>query len=78
MTVPPPTLERLLAEEPFVRALARSLVGNDPGAADDVVQQTWRHAMQHEGSHGSIGERDPPHGRDTALLAGAHRAPTWS
>lgn len=36
-------LERLLAEEPFVRALARSLVS---GEADDVVQQTWLRALE--------------------------------
>lgn len=44
MTSTHPTLadlDALAAEEPFVRALARSLLGGDPVAADDVVQQTW-------------------------------------
>lgn len=36
-------LERLLAEEPFVRALARSLVSSE---ADDLVQQTWLRALE--------------------------------
>ena len=38
-------LQRLLAEEPFVRSLARNLVA-DP---DDVVQQTWLQALQQGG-----------------------------
>jgi RNA polymerase sigma factor (sigma-70 family) len=40
---PPFDVQRLLAEEPFVRALARALVGGD---AEDVVQQTWLRALQ--------------------------------
>lgn len=42
---PPSTdllLQRLLAEEPFVRALARALAA---GEADDVVQETWVRAL---------------------------------
>ena len=42
MTNPPDDLQRLLAEEPFVRRLVRQLVGTD---ADDVVQQTWLRAL---------------------------------
>jgi RNA polymerase sigma factor (sigma-70 family) len=38
MTAVPDDLQRLLAEEPFVRRLARQLVHDD---ADDVVQQAW-------------------------------------
>ena len=40
-----PSPETILAHEPFIRALARRLVG-DPGGADDVTQETliaaWR------------------------------------
>jgi RNA polymerase sigma-70 factor (ECF subfamily) len=48
---PPPSdpstdLQRLLAEEPFVRSLAKSLVCGD---ADDVVQQTYLQALQQRG-----------------------------
>ena len=42
------SLERLLGEEPFVRMLARTLLAEE---ADDVVQQTWLHAMR-SGGHG--------------------------
>ncbi|MBL8896047.1 MAG: sigma-70 family RNA polymerase sigma factor [Planctomycetes bacterium] len=38
-------LDDLLAQEPFVRALARQLV-LDGARADDVVQQTWLAALQ--------------------------------
>ncbi|MFO1052814.1 MAG: sigma-70 family RNA polymerase sigma factor [Planctomycetota bacterium] len=38
-------LDALAAEEPFVRALARSLLCDD-AAADDVVQQTWIEALR--------------------------------
>ncbi|HEU4420839.1 MAG TPA: sigma-70 family RNA polymerase sigma factor, partial [Planctomycetota bacterium] len=41
-------LSRLLAEESFVRELARQLVAGD---ADEVVQQTWLRAVQ-KGGHG--------------------------
>jgi RNA polymerase sigma factor (sigma-70 family) len=41
--LPADQMERLLAEEPFVRELARHLVAVD---ADDVVQQTWLRALQ--------------------------------
>ena len=41
-------LARLLAEESFVRELARQLVAGD---ADEVVQQTWLRAVQ-QGGHG--------------------------
>ncbi|MFY9341100.1 MAG: sigma-70 family RNA polymerase sigma factor [Planctomycetota bacterium] len=40
-------LQRLLAEEPFVRDLARQLVASD---ADEVVQRTWLHAVQQGGA----------------------------
>lgn len=40
---PPFNLQRLLAEEPFVRALARRLVADD---ADDVVQQAYVRAIE--------------------------------
>lgn len=43
MQLPPSDLQRLLAEEPFVRALARSLVADE---ADDVVQQAWVRALE--------------------------------
>lgn len=43
MAMPANDLQRLLAEEPFVRALARSLV---KGEADDVVQQAYLLALQ--------------------------------
>jgi RNA polymerase sigma-70 factor (ECF subfamily) len=39
----PVDLQRLLAEEPFVRALAASLCAAD---ADDVVQQAWLRAIE--------------------------------
>ena len=39
-------LQRLLAEEAFVRALAQQLVVDD---ADEVVQQTYLRALQHGG-----------------------------
>lgn len=42
MNILPDELQRLLAEEPFVRALAKSLVADE---ADDVVQQAWVRAM---------------------------------
>ncbi|HZN41954.1 MAG TPA: sigma-70 family RNA polymerase sigma factor [Planctomycetota bacterium] len=44
MTTKPDDLQRLLAEEPFVRALAHSLVSDE---ADDVVQQAFLQALQH-------------------------------
>src|SRR5262245_29941550 len=43
MAMPANDVKRLLAEEPFVRALARSLVA---GEADDVVQQAYLQALQ--------------------------------
>jgi hypothetical protein len=43
MTSPPDDLERLLAEAPFVRELARQLVVDDP---DEVVQETWLRALE--------------------------------
>src|SRR5262249_32487315 len=47
MQLPPDTdLQRLLAEEPFVRALAQQLVVGD---ADEVVQQTWLRVLQQGG-----------------------------
>ncbi|MFN3241974.1 MAG: sigma-70 family RNA polymerase sigma factor [Planctomycetota bacterium] len=39
-------LDRLLAEEPFVRTLAQALLAEE---ADEVVQQTWLRAMKHGG-----------------------------
>src|SRR5262245_20245469 len=42
-TVPPGDLQRLLAEEPFVRLLATTLLTEE---ADDVVQQTWLQAVR--------------------------------
>lgn len=39
-------LERLLDEAPHVRLLARSLLAEE---ADEVVQQTWLHAIEHGG-----------------------------
>lgn len=42
---PPTTLKHLLAEEPFVRSLARSLVADE---ADDVVQQLWLRALEQQ------------------------------
>ncbi|HZT56491.1 MAG TPA: sigma-70 family RNA polymerase sigma factor, partial [Burkholderiaceae bacterium] len=47
---PPKDLEQLLAQEPFVRGLARALVADD---ADEVVQQTWLQAL---GSRSSVRE----------------------
>ncbi|HZN37865.1 MAG TPA: sigma-70 family RNA polymerase sigma factor [Planctomycetota bacterium] len=46
MTALPDDLKLLLAEEPFVRRLARQLVADE---ADDVVQQTWLRALQARG-----------------------------
>ncbi|MCR9248142.1 MAG: sigma-70 family RNA polymerase sigma factor [bacterium] len=47
MTSEPETaLERLLAEAPHVRALARTLVAGD---AEDVIQETWMLAAKHGG-----------------------------
>ncbi|HZN40986.1 MAG TPA: sigma-70 family RNA polymerase sigma factor [Planctomycetota bacterium] len=43
MTALPHDLQRLLAEEPFVRALAQQLVA---GEADEVVQQTWLRVLE--------------------------------
>jgi len=43
MTTKPDDLQRLLAEEPFVRALAHSLVADE---ADDVVQQAFLRALE--------------------------------
>lgn len=40
------SIEELLAEESFVRRVARSLVGADPATEDDVVQETWRRALE--------------------------------
>src|SRR5688572_19471729 len=42
----PEGLQRLLDEAPFVRLLARALLAED---ADEVVQQTWLHAVRHGG-----------------------------
>src|SRR4030095_5181412 len=41
--VPPGDLQRLLAEEPFVRLLAHTLLAEE---ADEGVQQTWLRAMR--------------------------------
>ena len=49
-----PDLQRLLAEEPFVRDLARQLVA---GEADEVVQRTWLRAVQ----QGGAGVEQPRH-----------------
>lgn len=49
MTSTHPTLadlQALTAEEPFVRALARGLLGGDAAAADDVIQQTWLEVLR--------------------------------
>jgi len=43
-----PDLQRLLAEESFVRALARELLVDDP---DEVVQQTYLNAVRHGGEN---------------------------
>jgi RNA polymerase sigma-70 factor (ECF subfamily) len=43
MNIPSADLQRLLAEEPFVRALAQSLVA---GEADDIVQQAYLRAIE--------------------------------
>jgi RNA polymerase sigma-70 factor (ECF subfamily) len=48
-------LDALAAEEPFVRALARSLLFDD-AQVDDVVQQTWLEALRH-GLPGGVGRR---------------------
>ena len=40
-----PTVEALLAHADWVRALARTLV-RDPGAADDVAQESWLDALE--------------------------------
>lgn len=40
-----PSLERLLAEEPFVRQLARDLVGD----ADEIAQETWLRVAERRG-----------------------------
>ena len=45
MTTKPNDLQQLLAEEPFVRALAHSLVADE---ADDIVQQAFLQALQHQ------------------------------
>ncbi len=47
MPSPEHDLQRLLAEEPFVRELARQLVAGD---ADEVVQRTWLRAVQQGGA----------------------------
>jgi RNA polymerase sigma factor (sigma-70 family) len=47
MPSPERDLQRLLAEEPFVRDLARQLVAGD---ADEVVQRTWLRAVQQGGA----------------------------
>lgn len=52
MTVSPSTLEALLREAPFLRALARGLVRGDP-AAEDLEQETWVRALSSPPSHGS-------------------------
>jgi RNA polymerase sigma factor (sigma-70 family) len=46
-------LDQLLAEAPFVRDLARQLIGRD---ADEVVQRTWLQALHH-GARGGAVER---------------------
>ncbi|HVS09514.1 MAG TPA: sigma factor, partial [Planctomycetota bacterium] len=38
------TLERLLAQEGWLRSLARALV-RDPSLADDVAQETWARVL---------------------------------
>jgi RNA polymerase sigma factor (sigma-70 family) len=43
MNLPPADLQRLLAEEPFVRRLAHSLLADE---ADDVVQDAWVRAIE--------------------------------
>lgn len=43
----PTSLQRLLDEAPFVRLLARTLLADE---ADEVVQQTWLHAVRHGGA----------------------------
>ncbi len=40
----PRDLERLLAEEPFVRSLARQLLVDEE---DEIVQQTYLQALKH-------------------------------
>lgn len=46
MTEPTTSLRALLAEEPYVRALARVLCTGD---ADDIAQQAWLRALEHGG-----------------------------
>ncbi|MBK8101003.1 MAG: sigma-70 family RNA polymerase sigma factor [Planctomycetes bacterium] len=48
MTEPTAHLPRLLAEEPFVRALASELLAGDP---DEIVQQTWLRALEATPAH---------------------------
>jgi len=48
MAQPPTSLEALLAEAPFLRALARSLVHGD---AEDLVQETWLRALSSPPRH---------------------------
>jgi len=43
---PPPALQRLLDEVPFVRLLARTLLAEE---ADEIVQRTWLQAVRHGG-----------------------------
>src|SRR5215813_5175843 len=57
LVVAPPTPEELLANAEWLRRLAVSLVG--PGAAEDVVQDTWVAALR----------RPPPRGRLREWLA---------
>jgi RNA polymerase sigma factor (sigma-70 family) len=45
--LPAHDLQRLLANEPYVRSLAHALFAAD---ADDVAQQTWLFALQHGGA----------------------------
>src|SRR6187455_3878282 len=49
----PVPFEELYAQRRWVRALALRLV-RDPGAADDVEQQTWIAAIEHPPQRGSV------------------------
>lgn len=46
MSAPDPGLQRLLAEAPYVRLLARQLIADE---ADDAEQQAWLLAIEHGG-----------------------------
>ena len=66
----PPRMERLLAEQRWVRRLAQSLVV-DPGTAEDLEQETWVRAARGRGEE----PRSPRAWLGTVLrrLAGRHR-----